>query len=159
MSEKTGSWMPPPRLVRGPWLASEPTLILGRDTGIFVLKLQVTPCQRRRADSGAKQPRNPSPAQQHAFWSVCACACVCVVMSSHRCTSSLHPATPPNPDQTSPPPLSRRPPSFLSERHRLSAKKENGGAGLKINPCCPFRHFEIQFLSGADREVKDTASR
>lgn len=154
MSEKTGSWMPPPRLVRGPWLTSEPTLILGRDTGIFVLKLQVTPCQRRRADSGAKQPRNPSPARQHAFRSVC--VRVRVVMSSHRCTSSLHPSTLQPPTRHRHP---RSPAAFLSERHRLSAKKENGGAGLKINPCCPFRHFEIQFLSGADREVKDTASR
>lgn len=57
MSEKHWLLDASPSLSQRTLVASKPTLILGTDTGIFVLKLQVTPCQRRRAESGAKQPR------------------------------------------------------------------------------------------------------
>lgn len=53
--QNIGSETPPPLLLREPWLASKPTLILGTDTGIFVLKLQVALCQWLRAEHGEKQ--------------------------------------------------------------------------------------------------------
>lgn len=57
MSEKHWLLDASPTLSQRTLVASKLTLILGTDTGIFVLKLQVTPCQRHRAESGAKQPR------------------------------------------------------------------------------------------------------
>lgn len=37
-----------PLLVRGPWLASKPTLILGKCTAIFVVKLKSHPMPRAK---------------------------------------------------------------------------------------------------------------
>lgn len=106
------------------------------------------------------EPSSPGTHPPHSNMPFGVYVCVSVCVWSCPRTGALLLYTPqlanPQPDIAAP---ALPPPSFLSERHRLSTKKENGGAGLKINPRCPFRHFEIQFLSGADREVKDTASR